>query len=314
MLISKTNEAMYVGVVNGALSGFRAKIVNTSVKLISTSGGTFTASGVILYANGGTTTIVTAKHVLYSRTGATEPPAWSDQLVTDFVSKVTIYYGGANLAYNVSPTQTAAIATANPVTQGNGTPDWAYDVMILTSTDVNLSTFATTNKIGATGNAQVKTLLTTPGLFLQKAQGKTYFVATGYGKVRDKPDNKKSVTMPTDTAGSNQTGRLQYILTPPTDKQTITVYNKRASTGYYSFDDAIVLTADANSSTSEGDSGGPIFFVSIDKPPRICVIGVSTGSNMLPTQTVCPGPNDPYLVNNIATSLAYCYDNGVLNA
>jgi hypothetical protein len=139
VLLSKANEAAYTGVVNGALSGFRTEIVNTSVKLTSTTGGTFTGSGVILYARGGTTTIVTAKHLLYSRTGATEPPAWSAQLVTDFVSKVTINYGGANLAYNVSPTQTAAIATATPITQGNGASAWDYDVMVLTSADTALA-------------------------------------------------------------------------------------------------------------------------------------------------------------------------------
>jgi hypothetical protein len=109
-------------------------------------------------------------------------------------------------------------------------------------------------------------------------------------------------------------GSLQYRTTQPeanANPTTVTVYNQFSNdrTRYYQLDNAVRLTADPNTSTAPGDSGGPLFLVSsVSGQPQLFLIGVTSGSDMALAPEPCPPPNQ-LRVNNIATSLQYCYQN-----
>lgn len=309
MLISAANEQQYATDFAKIPQAIRETILRATVKLVGSAGGTFTGSGVIIYADGETTTIVSAKHNLWVLADKSDPPEWDDAYVRGFKANVSIKYG-PTLAYDGAPDQTAAIAGITPVVQDGGEPSWLYDVMLITSTDVQLAAHAAKYHIGPTGQMANLTFLTTPKQYLKRAPNQTYFVRTGFGKVRENPDNKPSVTMPIEKPGTNREGRLQLIMTEPSADKPVTVYSQQSDhSGYYQFNDAVQVTADPNSSTAPGDSGGPLFYVAVGKTPNVWLIGVTTGADMDTAQKPCPPAGGAYRVNNIVTSLSYCYQN-----
>jgi hypothetical protein len=72
------------------------------------------------------------------------------------------------------------------------------------------------------------------------------------------------------------------------------------------------LSADANDSTEEGDSGGPLFiahYITTPKGYKLDLIGITLGADMATSKTPCP--TDPTVrVNNLATSLEQFYTLG----
>jgi hypothetical protein len=296
----------------GLLPGpIKIAIQNTSVRLVD-AGGRFNGSGVIVYTDGSNnTTIVTAKHLLYTITGAGDTPTWDPKLETDFVQKVSIKYDSA-MTFNKNPSQTAAIASIVSVTPDQAAP-WAYDVMILTSTDAALATFATTNFVYARHMSGADLgFLTKQNRYLSKTN--QTFVQTGFGANREDAEDKLKTKMPKADLGTNSSGCLQYRFPVLTAEATVTVYSQRTDTPtkYDPGIDSIVNQASPNDSTAPGDSGGGLFVVNrVGSQDRFFLIGVTTGADHDTAQSPCP-PRGALRVNNVSTSLAYCYENSLL--
>jgi Trypsin len=289
----------------------KTAIQNTSVRLVD-SGGRFNGSGMIVYTDGSNnTTIVTAKHLLYSLIGANDTPAWSTQLETDFQQKVSIKYDTA-MTFNKNPTQTAAIASITSVTPDAQQP-WEYDVMILTSTDPTLATFATTSYVYARSKNGVDYgFLTKAARYLSKTD--QTFVQTGFGANREEAEDKLKTKMPKSNLGTNNSGCLQYRFPVLKADATVTVYSQRNDdpSVYDPGIDSIWIQANPTDSTAPGDSGGGLFVVNrISNRDRFFLIGVTTGADRETSRTPCP-TSGALRVNNVSTSLAYCYENGYL--
>jgi hypothetical protein len=292
----------------------QATLQNTSVKLSGTAaGGAFTGSGAVLYSRDNTVYVVTAKHNLYVFAGEKDPPAWDQVLVSDFQQKVSILYDD-KMQFGGVPKQTASISGITTVDLSSP-QSWLYDVMILESTDAAFSTFAQANYAVQNITGSNSTFVMNESSYLGKGgtTSQVYFIQTGYGRNDELLGNGKK--LPTGKPGDNISGTLQYRFPQPKANQTVTVYNQTTDgSDFYQFLNTIQLSADTNTSTAEGDSGGPLFLVRFDKPSKtwqIYLIGVTTGADMETAQILCPKP--PALrVNNIATSLAYCYSNEII--
>lgn len=306
MIMSETVEKASKDKFATIQDAVRTLLQNTSVKLAGqATQGPFIGSGVILYADETNTWILTAKHNLYIFNGDKDPPAWDDKLMTAFQSKVQIYYDAA-MDFNKEPVQSAAITSIIPVNQTND-KSWAYDVLILKSTDANLLTFAGLNAAYNTADHTVANVVNNPATYLDTSKGQL-FVQLGYGEIAETVNNKK---LPAEKPGDNKKGSLQYRIAKPLANALVPVYDRVGTTAVYNqSDDVIQLTADANDSSGPGDSGGPLFIIlppAKNTPAKPYLIGVTTGADMATSKTPCPTGN-ALRVNNIPTSLQYCYN------
>jgi hypothetical protein len=344
MLISIGVETEFAKIWGKIPDQTQTLIVNSSIKLTG-SGGSFTGSGVILYESGGTTTIATAKHLLYSFAGKDEPPTGNLELVTapfqdtSAQKGVRILYGDYQvlekdgkqakdkdgklirkpLAFNQIPASVAPITKIIPI-DGPKSELWEYDVMILESNDEDLAAFAKKNAVYTDNDSwwAVTKHLTTEAQYL--ATKGTTFVRTGFGvtslkAVRRTKDKRgktiaDKITMP-EKPGTNKGGGLQYVGAVPEGKATLLVWDlaPKAKGGVAKAVQAIWLKADEDRSSGPGDSGGPLFaYAEINKVQRLVVIGLTNGANFGKTEKLSDIPAaDAPIENNIATSLAHYY-------
>src|SRR5205085_5392179 len=317
MLMSKKNQDEFDKVFK-SIAAISPLILNSSVRLKGKTpkNSDFDGSAAMLFgsASDSSAVLVTAKHNLevYMEAG---PRPDIDAAAASFQKNVKIYYEAA-MAFNTDPTQVADITSVD-VVKADSTGNWDYDVAILRSSNATLFGLCSKHPIypiGVKGKEQLYlNVVKNPKLYL--AQGSKdnpyYFIQTGFGNVSDKVQDK---TLPIDKSGSNKKGGLQYRTTAPLAEATTTVYNQEGdSTTYDQYDRVIQLSADANSSTAKGDSGGPLFLAYYNKSAKgwgLYLIGVTTGGDMATTKTPCP-PKGEYVANNISTSLEYCYTNGL---
>lgn len=318
MLISDANQTSFDILLNGALSKVKARILNSSVSLKgpNTAHNDFDASGAMLCNNGEETFLVSAKHNLEVYWNKGNRPPLND-IVDSFRQNVKIYYQ-PGMAFDTIPNRVADIEEVIPVTSV-GTGEWDYDVMILKSRDPGLLEVSQANEIYPVLNSKQRQsyneVATEERTYLSRTfQAKdvlTYFIQTGFGRVRD---TVRGASLPTGTPGPNRHGGLQYRATAPMAQATVTVYNQVGQTSSYDrYDAAVQLAADANSSTARGDSGGPLYLAFYDKTFkdwRLLIIGVTTGGDMSTAQEPYP-PQKVLVANNISTSLAACYKQGL---
>lgn len=331
MILSKATETASVAALARMPSFLRTLIQNSSVKLEGSHGRVrFNGSGAILFRDATNTWIVTAKHNLYILNDNTDAPPWDEALVTRFRDSIRIYYDGP-MAYGKEPARVANITSIVPIPKDTARP-WDYDVMILKSTDGPLREFATINAVGNPFDrtrddyAEIwkdREYLTTAGQYLER-RGQ-HFLQTGYGRitesfeVRVKKKTETIVIPPAPSEGEaragNALGALQFRTTMPMATATTTVYSQRGrTTAYDRFDQAFQVTANENSSTAPGDSGGPLFAVRehVDSDPsksfwRLYLIGVTTGADMATAATPCP-TGTTLRSNNVVTSLEHAYN------
>jgi hypothetical protein len=316
MLMSKDNQAAYLEKVGSLPLGstLNRGLLNSVVKLSgSTSeGSTFTGSAVIAYVEDGTVTLVSAKHNLYIYAEKEDPPEWDEELATTFRDNVTIVYDSP-MRFNLDPGRKAAISAVKPIVQKDENP-WAYDVMILESTDANLAVITSIFPI-----TDLKRSPTDLGYLLDekrylKRDGQT-FIQFGYGKNRETAQNRAKTLMPeAKVLGTNLDGCLQFRVCEPLATKKVTVYGERTDDPkkYDPAIDAIQVSADPTSSSAPGDSGGPLFVVTrLSDVDRLFLIGVTYGADLAAAETPCPS-GGKLRVNNIVSSLAYCYRSGLL--
>lgn len=325
MLISAANETEYNRVLNQTLSKVRPSISNASVRLLGTNpqGSDFDGSGAMLCIGfDGSTLVVSAKHNLevYWNRGAR--PADLNEIAESFRDRIRIYYGADGMEFNTEPAQEAEINEVTPVTSVGDDP-WDYDVMVLKSHNPGLAQVCSANQIYPLSNSRQKQsydlVVNDHRLYLSRTapldkKSTAYFIQTGFGRVRDTVRNR---LLPLNGAGDGAHGGLQYRVTSPLAAETVRVYNQLVNKEdktvvYYPFDNAVQLTADADTSTYKGDSGGPLYLTYFEKGTgwRLFLIGVTTGGDMATAQVPCP-PNDVLVANNISTSLAPCYQQGL---
>ena len=294
----------------------KSRILNSSVRLKgNNTKSDVDASAAMLCWNGNTTFLVSAKHNLEIYLEKGNRPPLNQTLLDSFRQNMKIYYQ-ASMQFNTAPTQAAVISEVLPV-KIDDEGDWDYDVMILKSTDPGLLQVCKANQIYPLTNTKEKQsydqVATVESLYLSKNPAKVntaFFIQAGFGRVRD-PDT--SPPLPTGKAGEGKWGGLQYRVTAPKAQATTTVYFHVKKDIYEPYIDAIQLDADATSSTFRGDSGGPLYLTYFDKPAkvwRLFIIGVTTGGDMSTAKEPCP-PKGTLVVNNISTSLAHCYSQGL---
>lgn len=304
MLMTQQVQAASDQKFNGLPQALRQQLLNSAVKLRDTQN-RFLGSGVILSHDPttGETKILTAKHLLYVLAGKTDPPTWDPALLTAFQQQVSIYYD-TNMTFNRDPAQNATISSVTELNQG--TPDdWTYDLMILTSVDANLAQFAMTNFAYTKPEGRDFNYVLNATMYLDKTN--QIFMQIGYGMATETAENVQKTKMPLGAAGTNQSKRLQYRFPQPTAKAITPHYNQRSDNKslYALYRDGIELTADATDSSAEGDSGGPLFVI-IPATGKYYLIGITAGADMAASEIPCPS-GGALRVNNIATSLQYCY-------
>jgi len=313
MIMSKNTQTAINQTFATIPAGIQTNLQNVSVKLFGKSpkNSDFTGSGVILYAYQGTTYILTAKHNVYVFNERTDPPLWDNALLTRFQQNVRVYYDTA-MVFRKTPEQSAPITAIAPMPTGSSS--WSYDAMILESNDGNLAVFAANNRVPLILQKNLDFVykqnqyLKTPD---PKKNERIVFILTGFGKTSEKVKNQPNKTLPTDAQrGTNVGGALQYRITSPRANAMGPVFNELSGQKgqFTQFTDAIQLAADANDSTAEGDSGGPLFVYTNDGADRLYLIGVTTGSDMAAGLESCP-KGGKLRENDIATSLEQCYRN-----
>lgn len=322
MLISAANETEYNRVVTQTLSNVCARISNASVRLLGKNplGSDFDGSGAMLCLGfDGSTLVVSAKHNLEVYWNQGTRPSNLDEIAESFRDRIKIYYGAGGMQFNTHPARQADIDQVIPVTEV-GDNKWEYDVVILRSSDPGLAEVCSANQIYPLSDHSERQsydeVATDRKLYLSKIppldkNSTAYFIQTGFGRVRDTVRNQ---LLPLAGAGAGTHGGLQYRKTEPLGQATVTVYNQEEEPprDFYPYVEAIQLDADGNSSTYRGDSGGPLYLTYFQKGTgwRLFLIGVTTGGDMSTKQVQYP-PQGVYVANNISTSLAPCYQQGL---
>lgn len=318
MLISAAKQNTFNDLLNKTIDpNVKTRILNSSVSLKGKNSkqSDFDGSAAMLCFTENTTFLVSAKHNLEVYAESGNRPAMKG-IPESFTANVKIYYA-ANMQFNTQPTQVAAIAETIPVTIGSEGA-WDYDVMILKSTDPGLLQVCQANQIyPLTNNKQKEAydqIVTVDRLYLSKTTTQNtpaYFIQTGFGRVTDKVEGTQ---LPKDKAGPGKHGKLQYRVTAPKAQATVEVFNQVEKTSKYdSYIRAVQLDADENNSTFRGDSGGPLYLTYFDKKAggwKLFVIGVTTGGDMDTAKKPCP-PKGTLVANNVSTSLAHCYSQGL---
>ncbi|MET0649131.1 MAG: hypothetical protein ABW208_21175 [Pyrinomonadaceae bacterium] len=319
MLISAAKQTTYDDILNKLLAAdVKSRILNSSVSLKGKNPKKtdFDGSAAMLCYKGNTTFLVSAKHNLEVYWEGGSRPPLNQTLLDSFRQSIKIYYQ-ASMQFNAVPAQVAVISEVIPVKIGSE-GDWDYDVMILKSTDPGLLQVCKANQIYPLTDTKQKQaydqVVKAGRLYLSKTPVKdstAYFIQSGFGRVRD---TVEGTSLPKDKPGPGKHGGLQYRDTAPKAQATDTVYFQVGQTNNYEpYIAAIQLDADANSSTFKGDSGGPLYFTYFDKSAkvwRLFVIGVTTGGDMSTAREPCP-PKGTLVANNISTSLAHCYSQGL---
>lgn len=242
-------------------------IRQADTKKLSNASSRFKAAGVILTRDDSRVYVSTALHNVYVLAAKEDAPVWSDAMVTSFKDQIKIYYGAH--VFGGEPTKVATITSAKPIHLDSAKKNWEYDILLLKSETAEFKTYAAT-----AGNAVYPSFsdagefVTQAWEYLDKGAGRTpsIFVQTGYGKIErfkeisDGSRKVKKKVFPADNIaknkGTNIEGKLQYRIAAPTSSETTSVYRQIGKTeNYEECKHCVVLSADGNNSTEEGDSG-----------------------------------------------------------
>lgn len=295
-------------------------ILNSVVKLSNPARG-FTGSGVLLGCTGTQQTIiVSAMHLLWIYAGLKNRPADApSNYINAFMQNVNILYNNVQATFGSTPGASAPItnitgALGQPLTDVDA---WEYDVIVIKSTDANLLTFAQQNAVlkqwSITKISPDARIVQTPQIYLKKS---TYtYLQAGYGATSVPEDKLFS-----GANNSGNSGRLQYrgavtsiVQGGPANNSLAQIfYDGHDTGGFDTYQYGIQLTANINSSTAPGDSGGPLFAFYFDKDSsafKVYLIGVTTGADMdfAPPNGSTSTPAQPFVRNNVSTSLTPMY-------
>ncbi len=277
-----------------------------TVKL-SSSSGSFAGSGMlcgVIYPKSShlpRAIIATAKHNMYvprknERTmftgGGKFPKALPDTFYEWFKTNIKIEYGPDG---GGAPKNTADVFGYRDVPgMSKYDDDWIFDLVLVQSADKDLVNFAL--KYGAFSSHNIKEFNK------MKFQGGFHntrdydMIQLGYGKQTDRQMSAGSNLAYRLTGWHSQDMGLDQGSAPAPGGYDVKQDDTRISNGIYK--NGLLLTANTNSTTMEGDSGGALFLVPKNQTKLFIPIGVTLGENYS-TSTIIRGTATR---NNAATS------------
>ena len=318
----------------------RRRILNSTVKLVGKGAGkgsTFTGSGVIFYidADKGVYILTAAHNVLVQAKAPMKRVSNMEALLTQFTSKVQISYGGTqsggDMSFNTDAYARADI-TGGQVNLGSSlshkTDNYLYDLVVLWSKDSALKTYTQKWVFGdGTTPVDISAIQSTMKTEAEYYQGSTNYlldngyyhhIQLGYGKNFDdryseqikggKIIQGEKQVKGCESGTGMTSNHLHYRLAQPTSTWFPSSYLQTAPAGkspaYLEFVKSIVMEGKVQSTTAEGDSGGPLFAVEKEDLGIVCLIGVTTGADMHAAQKPYATP----FGNCISASVLPFYD------
>ena len=327
MLLTKANKDAATSLVENSPVNTKPfplttkkRILNSAVKLYGSNkakNNVFTGSGVIVNVDNASVTILTALHNLEIWAGLSGPLTNWGTYPDDFAAVMKIGYGKADLTFNAAPTGMAKPSGASvpALNVCDVRQNCIYDLMVLTSTDYDFRTYA---KASVFNNAQntikqdAAQIVNSFDSLLNVAD--YHYIQLGYGKIKDdrykeyldqSGNIKKSPVIWKYCEGGFQITdkNLHYRLATPNFKKARGYYQQRSDAGqapsYIEYPEALSLMGKVESTTGEGDSGGPLYAVDKSTLTRVYLLGVTTGADM----EAATKPNSWTFKNVISTSV-----------
>lgn len=290
MQFNAASKTAAVTAFNNLHADAKAKIMASTVRL---KNGAFTGSGVLVEDSEGIVGIITAKHNLTTRAGIDTPANWNqtqvNDLVAGFLENLNVGYGPWNPTpltdrNSPMPTNTQVLTSANSdIEFRGGSGSWDYDLMFISfKADLPLRTYA------RQAANHIKYAVTDQGFYRGNLVNSEVFVV-GFGNPLDQTGAAgAAITNPFQVRNSQITAAAADV--------------RRQNAPVAVFNAVVTLAASANSSTSPGDSGGPVFYVQMARGvPTVYLIGVNLGANYDPGRLL---PDNP-IVNNAVNFLYY---------
>jgi hypothetical protein len=330
MLLTKANKEAAISMVEGDKSSFpestKKRLLNSAVKLYGSgkNGGGFSGSGVIFNLDQNKVTILTAAHNVQIWATPDDPADDWDTYASGFAEAMTIGYGkDKDMTFNAAPTGNAPKnknSASAPPTQEDCTDQekCLYDLLVITSTDNGLRTYARNfvfggksfNDIATQVQQEAKMIINSAEVLLDATL--YYYIQLGYGLITDTREKQKkaangkieviqAITKSCQAEANMTAHNLHYRLTNPSFKEFNTYYNQSADAGqapvYEMFPTVVSLKGKAASSTAKGDSGGPLYVVEEKNPANVYLLGVTTGADMESARQPCH-----YVFKNVITT------------
>jgi hypothetical protein len=271
------------------------------------------ASGVIFGLNkaGNTAYVLTARHVLYSLKGDSDP---DDKAPTDYTPN--IYQGGIKIKYNPPTLLAAPAAAPAPVSAINfmGLDDttWKYDIVFFESADPGFVAHATANRLLSTqadadlyGNFTNGLLRAKNNKLPLLGTAAYKLIQLGYGTNVDPDWLKKWSNALLDPYGNSLLGKLQCRFPVATAARVVPGEvlgidaNQPDQSKWQSFQNVCELAGNNSDSSGPGDSGGPVFAVNSPATDKFYLVGVTSGANYFSDKT--HNASDMKYENNIVT-------------
>ena len=327
MLLSKANKEAATSLAenspvntNPFPLATKKRILNSAVKLYGSNkakNSAFNGSGVIVNVDNASVTILTALHNLEMWAGLSAPPTNWGTYPNDFAGAMKIGYGNADLTFNAAPTGMAKVsaATIPALNVCDVRPNCMYDLMVLTSTDGPFRAYAKASVFNNTPNTIKQDAAQIVNSFENLLNIADYhYIQLGYGKIKDdrykeyldaNGNIKKSPVMWKYCEEGFQitANNLHYRLATPNFKEARSYYQQRSPAGqapsFLEYPGALSLVGKADSTTGEGDSGGPLYAVDKSTLTKVYLLGVTTGADM----EAALRPNSWTFKNVISTSV-----------
>jgi hypothetical protein len=173
--------------------------------------------------------------------------------------------------------------------------EWSYDLLLLQSTDKELVKFA--GEHGAFASEELidaYTNFNNRGIYqLQEYD----LIQLGYGKRTDSQLSAGSNLLYRLTNWHNEDMDLKQNKAPTLEGYTVKQNDTKQSNGTYQR--ILIITANTNSTTMEGDSGGPLFVVSKKSKTEFIPLAVTLGDNYSTSRIITSKTTK----NNAATSV-----------
>lgn len=304
------------------IDSFKHMVRYTSVKI--TKNNEVIGSGVIIKSGNGSSSIMTAKHILNVAHDAKVEPD-SESVKKDVKANFKIHYYDAQSGKYLEASITSVDYPYKT--------DWSYDIITLKSNFKTNYTAKIPKPEDVSKYLKLSTWICFPSTFPKDP--KPVLVQTGFGLLNEKKDSSSTAIFPDfkDPKVKNKyhppktdikSGSLQIRYPKPINLKPTSfhdwVWNGKTSI-HQLYEECILLEADNYDSTAPGDSGGPLFLAQYSKEEteyKFYLIGITGGADIQTESTEnkevkCPSSDEIkkgiYRKNNYSISVQNCIDN-----